>query len=83
MSAIAQSLVSSAQRIAGAGGASLSSKRSRRVPVTPFLTLSTPQQNSQFNCKASRARMTVTAQAGVNSPFTERKLSSSSPSHSF
>lgn len=82
MSAITQSLVSSAQRIAGAGGASLSSKSSRRVPVTPFLTLSTPQQKSQLHCKASRARMTIVAQAGVNSPFTQRKWSTSIPSHS-
>jgi hypothetical protein len=79
MSAITQSLATSAQRIAGAGGATLSSKSSRRVPVAPFLTLSTPQKKSQLHCNASRSRMTIVAQTGVNSPFTQRKLSSSFP----
>jgi hypothetical protein len=81
MSAITQSLANRAQWIAGAGGASLSSKSSRKVPVTPFLPSTTLQQKSQLKCKSSRARMTTTVQANINSPFTQRKLSSSFPSH--
>jgi hypothetical protein len=82
MSAITQSLVSGAQWIAKAGGASLSSKSSRRVPSTPFLTLSTLQKKSQLQCKTSPARMTIVAQSAVNSPWIERRLSNSFPTHS-